>query len=545
MYFIFNLSSPISNGNPSHKYCGEDSELLSLTNVAAKIAIQDVVILDTTNLATAVIATPLVIGSTGITLESFAINLLGSRVALNLSGINTFDEKTLSIRITKTNYFSFENSFKLFGYDLGNGTGISVGNPDLNISLISKLSNLDAYGLQMNTFSKFTAYQKPFTNKTLVYNLVGTTGEITYTNVDTTDGIGGGQNAIVCSLTGLNIKQTIIVRDKDCNIYDICESTEEVIQPIWFPPVNKSVYSDINCDSDCTSNVDTNSIELNLGYNDVTVYRIDGEDNWLFSPDVPSTSLYQQFVYELYDYNGQIIETQTVDVTTFYSVYSLNPSAIVPTTFNFTLPVFGDVVVKVKYQVLKESDDSILIECTKIQEYNSCNYWRVINGQECGDFIVKNCSLLEGGLNIYQLQADKTFVNILDNASISPMSDLNVSLDSDGVYTFVFEIKAEGYQEETFVVFNYCNFKTCYFEFLKKVLCTDICENCNKKGYYDFNSFSLNAQVFLALMNAENGFNYLYTAIDTDKIEELYTIKTFIDRLNEYCANDCGCSTCT
>lgn len=555
MYFIFNILEVYDDGSPAHNICGQtplpqrtiDFVIYrSLGALKADVQLEGIDILNLNDASIdALPATPFAVGATGLTVESITRSLATGTLAFEISGINVYDEKTLSARFTKANRFTYENSFKLFGYDLGNAVGISEGNPDIDVVLINNTNIIDMYGLQTKTFSKFTTYQKPFTNKTLVYNLVGTTGEITYTNVDTTAGIGGGQNAIVCSITGLNIEQTIIVRDKDCNIYDTCQSTEEVIQAIWFPPVNKSVYSALNCDSECTSNLDTNSIELNLDYASVDVYQINGESTWLFCHDIPTANLYQQLVFELYDFNGQIIETETIDITNYYADYIADPSIITPTTFNFDLPVFGDVVVKVKYQILKESDDSILVECIKTQGYNSCNFWKVVNGAECGQFTVKNCSLKDGLLNIYQLQADKTFTNILEDEDVDAMTNLDVNLDSDGVYTFVFIAKEEGAEEQTFVIFNYCNFKTCYFTFLQKVLCTDICEDCNKKGYYDFNSFSLNAQMFLALMNAENGFNYLYTAIDTAKIEELYNIKTFIDRLNEYCNNSCGCSTCT
>jgi len=101
-----------------------------------------------------------------------------------------------------------------------------------------------------------------------------------------------------------------------------------------------------------------------------------------------------------------------------------------------------------------------------------------------------------------------------------------------------------GNDAQSYIIFNYCNFKTCYFDYLKKVMCSDICEDCNKTGFYDFNSFSINAQLFLSQMNAENGFNYFYTAIDNAKISELYDIKAVMDRLNEYCNKNCGCSTC-
>jgi len=548
MNVIFNLLEPNSTGAPDYNICGQASSVLDLQDTGLIISVEDVVLFTTDDLLndtpTIAASLPSAIGSTGLIFESFTINSITGAVILNISGIQVYDEKVLSIRASKNGYYTFENSFKLFGYDLGNETGVSTGNSDLSINLINKSNIVDIYGLQTRTFSKFTTYQKPFTNKTLVYNLVGTTGEITYTNVDSTAGIGGGQNAVVCSTTGLEIKQTIIVRDKDCNLYDTCESTQEVTQTVWFPPVNKSSYSALNCDSGCTSNLNTNSIELNLDYAAVNVFNINGLPNWLFSPNEPTETLYEQLVYELYDYNGQLIETETVDVTNFYDEYLADPSIITPTTFNFTMPVFGDVVVKIKYQIVKESDDVVIVECTKVQTYNSCNFWKIENDTTCGAFIVKNCSLLSGSLVISQLQDDKTFSTILEE-DLDALSNLNIALESDGIYTFVFNYTQDGEEKtQTFTITNYCAFKTCYFEYLKKVQCGDVCENCNKTNFYDFVTFALNAQVFLALLNNEYAFNYVYTAIDTAKIEEIYTIKQFADRLNEYCSKSCGCSTC-
>lgn len=547
MFFIFNILDVIQTG-ANHDVCGNAPAVLDMQDTKVIVSVEDNVLFTTNDLlndaATISASCPSAIGTTGLTFTSFDINPITGAVIVNITGIEVYDEKVLSLNIENAGHYSYTNSFKLFGYDLGNEVGVSVGNPDLSIVLIDKNSIVDIYGLQTRTFSKFTTYQKPFTNKTLVYNLVGTTGEITYMNVDSTAGIGGGQNAVVCSTTGLQIKQTIIVRDKDCNVYDTCESTEEVTQAVWFPPVNKSSYSALNCDSECTSNLNTNSIELNLDYASVSIFNINGLAQWLFSPNEPTESLYEQLVYELYDYNGQLIETSTVDVTNFYDAYLLDPSIITPTTFNFSMPVFGDVVVKVKYQIVKVTDDSVIVECTKIQTYNSCNFWKIENDSTCGAFIVKNCSLLSGTLVISQLQDDKTFTTILEE-DLDALTNLNIALESDGVYTFVFNYtQDEEEKTQTFTITNYCAFKTCYFEYLKKVQCGDVCENCNKTNFYDFVTFALNAQVFLALLNNEYAFNYVYTAIDTDKIEELYTIKQFADRLNEYCSKSCGCSTC-
>lgn len=543
MYFIFNIFQPNNTGAPDYNICGQGSSVLSMNNTSCTLSVEDEVLFTTTNLLTVNPSTPAAIGSTGLIFESFNRNVVTGAIIIKISGINVYDEKNLTLNLERGGFYSFTNSFKLFGYDLGNESGSSTGNPNIHINLINKTNNTDIYGLQSKTFSKFITYQKPFTNKTLIYNLVGTTGTISYFNTDTLQGIGGGQNASICSTNNLNISQNIIVNNIDCEIYDTCTSDLNTTQSIWFPPVNKSYYNNKNCTTECISNLDLNTFELNLDYSSVSVYKIDGDSVWLFSPDSPSQTLYEQFVFELYDYNGVVIETSTVNVTNFYSVFVSNPSIITPTIFSFNLPVFGEVVAKVKYQILKESDDSVLIECTKIQNFESCNYWKVINGDNCGDFKFLNCSSYEGELNIYQLQDDKTF-SLISTVTIDSFSTIDISLASDGVYTYVFQNKDLD-TEETYVIFNYCNFKSCYFEYIKKVMCTDICEDCNKKGYYDFNSFSLNAQLFLSLMNSENAFNYFYTAIDTDKIDELYDIKSTMNRLNEYCNKSCGCKTCS
>lgn len=544
MYFILNLLKPNNSGAPDYNTCGQATAVLSFIGQQLSVNVEGENLFTSTDLAGDLIAIaascPLAIGATGLTLQSFAANVATGAVILEITGINTYDEKVLSVIAGRANHYSYENSFKLFGYDLGNEAGVSTGNPDISILLIPKANIVDAYGLQMRTHSRFTTYQKPFTNKTFVYNLVGTTGEIAYYNGS--DGIGGGQNAVICNTSSMTLTQIIIVRDKDCNVYDTCSSDVISNKSVWYPPVNKSAYSNLNCNQDCTSNADTNSIDINIDYAAVTVFNINGELNWLFSPNEPTETLYEQLVFELINYNGEVIETSTVDVTTFYSDWISNPAT--PTTFNFTMPEFGDVIAKVKYQIVKESDDTVIIECIKLQTYNSCNFWNVSNDEACGDYIVNNCSTRTGTLVVSLMQEDSSFSQV-STLEVEAMTNYNLTLQADGIYKFTlcYEIDEETVCE-SYIIPNFCSFIACYKAKLDTVICEIPCENCNVDIHYNFNAFLINAQTFLSLLNKELNYNYFYTGIiPTEKVAELYTMKLLQDRLAEYCVTECN-TTC-
>lgn len=549
MLLTLNFKTPNNTGAPNYNICGQAASVLGFLNTSCQVQVNGVDILNTINLSTAVVVTGVPIGTTGFTLTSFTKNNGTGTLTFGIDGINVWEEADFTIRINKSAYRKYENTFKMFGYDIG--TGLTPGNPLMNIYLVADANNLDVDGFQSKAFSNIISYRKPFTDKVYIYNMVGTDGTISYNNAITGDNIGGGQSAVVCSITGLDIIQTISVSNKYCQITDICTSTISNIKSIWHPPVNKNTYSNLNCNSECISNKDQQSIELNFQYDDVSLYNINGDSVWIFSPDSPSDTLYQQVVFEVYDYNGALIDTLNIDVTEYYSAYLSNPSIIIPTVFNFLASTFGAILVKIKYQILiidQDSDstnDVILVECIKLQTYNACNFWKVENDEVCGSYKVSNCSLLNGTLNVMEMQEDKTFISIYED-DLNSLQTLNIALENDGVYQFILTYQDEEGEDKTeiFNITNYCAFKACYFEFLKKVMCNDLCENCNKTNFYDFNSFSLNAQTFLALLNNEFSFNYLYTSIDTRKIEELYSIKQFIERISEYCSKSCKCSTC-
>lgn len=548
MLISLNLKTPNNTGAPDYNICGQAASILNFTNTACHIQVSGVTIFNVADLSSIFIVPSGPIGTTGLSISSFTKNIGTGTLTLGIDGLNVWEEADYTVRLSKTGYRGYENTFKMFGYDLG--TGLTTGNPLFNIYLVADANNLDIDGYQSKAFSNCISYRKPFTNKVYIYNMVGTSGTISYNNISTGENLGGGQSCIVCSIIGINIKQTISVSNKYCVITDICNSSISDVPSIWYPSVNKSVYSQLGCNGECTSNMDQQSIELNFQYSDVTIYYINGNPEWIFSPSTPP-SLYQQVIFEVYDYNGALINTQTFDTTLLYSNYISNPSSIIPTVFNFLMTTFGDVVVKIKYQIIiltidsPDEEDTVIVECIKTQIYDSCNFWKVENGEICGQFIINNCSMKELNVVISQMQDDKSFIT-LSNEELNELSSITIGLDSDGVYQFSVEyIDSEGNNKtEIYLITNYCTFKECYFIYLKKVMCGDICEKCNKTNFYDFNSFMLNAQVFLALLNNEYAFNYFYTAINTNKIEELYTIKQFADRLNEYCSNTCKCSTC-
>jgi len=546
MKLRFNILSPNNTGSPDFDICGQAAGVISATGLAVTCKLNGFdVFTCAPDVANIVIpATPFTIGTKTINSCTYS-PLTGFEI--EIQSVNTIGvEDILDISISKNDYVSYTNKFKLFDYDLGN-SGLSGGtNPDFNFYLIdyTVINNLDSDGKQRKAFSKFISYRKPFTNEVYYYNAVGTQGTISYTNIsDSTNHIPlfTGQNGIVCSDTGITISQSITVSNIYNDIYDICTSNLTIPYLQWLPIVNTFISCAPECNDTCVSNLATGRIETSIdttglsciNVNDVAIYPY-------------HNSPYIDIVNTFYDYQG-IEFSKTTNNITLDACGSACPQS--PINFNLpTLPTLGDVVVKTEFIVKINNVDLINfhINCSSTNTISRCNWLTITESEVCGTFIITNCSIDATSLVIEQMQEDKSFLTI-STIPISPLSNVEIVLQTDGVYTFSVPSKTVNGQFDTFIVINDCSLKACLYSKLAALMCNTHKDDCiaNIKQYYDFNSFILNMHTYFALLNEEYNFNYIYNALDVTKIDSLYTIKQYLDNLATYCVEPCHTCNCS
>lgn len=541
MRVAFKIVSPSNTGNPDYNICGQGTPALSHVGLALKVEFKGVTIYDEPDISLGTLPSlPITIG--GRTISAVTYHPTNGFV-YTIDSLPTIGiEDDFKITLSKTGYQSFSNTFKLFDYDF-----------NTNIYLVNNTNNLDTYGLQTKAFSKFYAYRKPFTDEVYYYNVVGTQGTIQYiNNTDTLNPIllFTGQNGIVCANKGIEIVQTIKVEDRYNATTNTCSTTQTILYINWLPIINVSVDCSPACNDTCVSTIGTGTYTTVVDVTNLGSIPVDGIQVYPYH-----NTLYNFISQKIYDYQGILIEEASnliqlgdPDTGCYGSPQILNLPI---------LPLLGDVIIETCFVVQSISgivdeegvpiinlNDTPIIKCCQTTTINRCNWLTITETENCGEFVISNCSVDEVTLTVSQLQDNKAFLAISTEV-IPPLNSIAVVLQVDGIYSFSVPSKIVG-ETDTFIIINDCALKSCLFTKLETLMCKSCDTTCivSIKNYYDFNTFILNLHTYYALLNEEFNYNYIYKAVDINKLNDLYTIKQYLDNLATYCVAACGTCNC-
>ncbi len=512
-----------------------------IEDMSVKITVDGTVVINTTDLATYVFPASVVTTANSILVDNMGLDDTGAEVGtgkirLQINMPNIWDKTSVKVEISKATCYPYSETFEVYGYDLGNNDAqdwlnLSLQqNPDFTIELKKIENNIN--GEQTVAISRLISYRKPFTNEVYFYNSVSTGGQKLYTF--SFAGTQIGTNGFICA-GAVTISQTN-------NIYNVVGMTSTIVNtctksididvaPVVDVPFNTDITCD-NCPAECedcascdTTTEQENTATTFANYNDLSTYWQNDIEVYPFDA--------QRIVYNLYDYTGALIETLTYD-------YTINPPPFVfdQTLYRlngFTLPTVGDYLLEVTLSIPG------LRSCTKRYTINNCN-WYEVEQIECNQYKVYNRAFEEITLVVKKLNDSHVFETV-STTDIALLDFTTITLDTDGIYTFEVTRGAVTY---TFVVIVYCNLKTCLFNKLNSLICANENNLCKDKSYYEFNALILNAHTYFGMLNNEYNFNYIYTALTANHLEELYQINDFITRFEEYCENcDANCEECS
>lgn len=537
MYLTGKIKTLNNTGSPDFNICGQATSSLSLTNLKFKLGIgrdsSTYNIINTSDLSSIGSLSPITynFGIYDIIFQSFAMNTVNGVFQIKLdvflastTTIVSWEKFYLFLEIGKTGYQSFSNTFELYNYDIGNSTSIAgivdIGAQPFEIILTNNTNNLDSFGIQTRVGSSFIGLRKPFTNQVHFYSMIGTQGSISYYSNGLP--IGSGINGTIISEENIVIDQIVTLNSTNC-------TSENMIYKFnWFP-VFKSYYENSsNCNTECANNVSDTIVSYLFDATTTTIGSINGVLCY------PSQFMTNEIDINIYNYKSEIIASNSDIVNLTYAAWLAdNTQFLNPTDFSFIPSDIGDNLIQIvnKYY----SGSILLFSCTYTYNLSTCNWWTVEVNEACQDYTISNCSTTLLTLNIKLLGDDKTFSTITTQV-IDPMDNTVISFSTDGVYLLEFvQTISSTTTTQYYSLPIYCNLQSCILNYLNETLCTDIIDNCIPKALDNFHSLIINAHSFFLLINEEENFNYIYLSISSEKIDELYTIKTFIDRFDSYC----------
>ena len=489
------------------------------------------------------------------------ISPTGTIYTINIAqGTYLWDYITVRLTISGTGFRTYTNTFRLYREDYGNdiGGGITE-NVDFTLYLIQEYYDNTPAGGDAQTrlaYSKFIAFRTPMSGQVNVYNASSSEGAVSYFTGDSyEDLIGNTQNTSYCCDGDIQIQQHITILEKQacCAGYitiDECDSTQEILQINFIPDWWVSILCN-NCgDGECTDVLAINTVRTDINVSDIPCYFHDDVrepyydsitiKNTLYAPGntTDDTGNILGYIQEINEYDVALQDNAAAGC----NVETVTPLDL-PRLFNFNAVKEGDYVV-VTEVIVKDSNqaDGYIMKCTKSSAITSCFWYKVEEVDTCGKYKVWNKSTENKDFKIYELTDIDTFT-LIHEETIPPCTSVLVQVNNDGVYKFDLEYTTE--TTYTYIVISYCNLDECRRQYLHNIMCCDPKNKCRPQDVYNLLSLAAQVEAYFSMINYEYNFNYRYEALNSQKIDELYTLKQFMDRFVEYCDEcnippDCG-----
>lgn len=555
MKFVTHTRTPNNTGSPDYNICGQASSLLSLTNLGMVVGISKgnstvTNIITTADLSTdntgAFVPVNVIYGAYTINFLSYTYNTTTKSIVFNINVYDTgttnqvqYEKFYLSLTFSKSGYQTFSQCFELYNYDVGNDATLSIsGNTDMDVYLVNNTNNIVA-GVQTKAFSSVALLQRPFTNEVHFYNMVGTQGTISYTNNADNTVLGSGQNGIVCS-SAITVKETVTLSNANT-----CSSTNAVTAKVWLPTLTTTANCPNSCDG-CVNDLATTTVYASLDYSKVSVLKLNNVSVF------PTEKMTESLVFSLYDYTGTLQQTLESDQSYVYASYD-PATPIVPVEFPFISNTLGANIVTVRNLYSDNVYIGIvngvaayvstpILWCDTTITMDTCHWWTVTKGTDCGDYIFTNCSTVATTITLQVLNDDSGWDDVT-TITVNPFTSTTINLTSDGVYLIKVPSPTQDSVFEYYTLPSYCAIQACWLAYLQGVICNVPKECDDTKAYYDFNAFMINAHTLFMMLNDEMNFNYTYDVISDDKLKDLFTMSSFIDRMTEYCEG--ATSNCT
>lgn len=589
-------------------------------------------------------ASPSVPSNNGMLIEA-RVSKTGAANAVQDTG--TFID--LEIIVSKTNYYTYTNTIRFYDYDYG--YTIEPGPTFTEIYPFDIVLSSDNVSFDGQVYAGYNAFRKPFSNEIRIYK----NNSAPHTNIEYLDGdgnsLGVSPNITICQGTNedITITQNITSPTDSCTI-------DKVVGEInWLPIISHAFDCTDICNDECISTISTGQLTINFDYTDKGILIRNYEE-------VPM-EYNQGFSYELYDYAGSLISsdsiikahTALVNTHVFSDIQLSSIGDNILKVYNKVIGKFARVITSGTldagyYMIVNDSDGNVdfdnchagsglnsmddvfqvtsgtpitpnsygvygavvpclvtgspelntyyrlirkgtsanfaniaydtkigvdlfsdgteptnwgsdspalgqgdysgsvitevqaAVTCWKSEIITACNPYEV-SKLACNIYKVDNRSNNDITLNIYSLNADKTFT-LVTTEIITPFDSNSITHTVDNIYQYEI-IHVNG--TNIHIVANYCNLQECMLRYVLGLLplpagCDNTPIDCEEKSHYDFNALMITSHTYFSLLNSEYNFNYIYEALQPNDIDRLYDIKTLMEKMINYCeicTNNC------
>jgi hypothetical protein len=381
-------------------------------------------------------------------------------------------------------------------------------------------------------------WRKPLTDAIYFFDAVSFGGdELSRRIYKDKDGntISTTRNGFYCSPDCLEIQQIHTVIDPfDCvTDIDTCASDFKKHDPQpFFPTINLQASCPDCGQEDCFIVGVNGEARFFVDYHAVTQYNVNDDKRYPYDS--------QFFEYQVLEYTG-------AEVAQYDSSFTINPPDYVHNAFStqfvgWSLPEIGDYMVKLTLRVPD------VWECYETVKIKGCSIFEV-EQTACNGYKIYNRSFDEQEVKILEMQDDKSFVEI-DSVTIDSLSSVNITLTRDGIYQFVmkspfgFPLNLLDY---IVTVANFCNIRECLHKHITNLMCASPKNDCKEGDYYDFNALIVTLTTYFNQVNGEFiSAPILTTVLADEKINELFTLKQYLDKMEEYCPDcDTVCNKCS
>lgn len=527
---ILHTAAPAS---PTYDLCGLGFQVIDQPDMNISVYVDGELVSDTTDFQAGM---PTGTSTTNLGYTATVSKNSDGYIQIDIPFESICESAYVRVVASKVGWTPVDITFKVFGYDLGNGFPVAGINPPLYVVMLPEVfSFIDPISLQVITidlknkcFADFVGWRHPINNNLYLFKTHGRGNKFEYINGDTNENISNGFNHIECNKQVKNVKFSVTCESGcgcPCGSTNVTYCTSSIKTFDLYKPM-PLISVTATCTDNCCENVDciveNAPLEANAYLNFDTKFIVDGEEKYSSFDSIDLT-------FELIDIYNNITQTQNYTVPTTIP-FSYSPADY---PFNFVAPPKGDYIIKLTAK-------TPCYTCTNSVLIKTCNPIEIIK-LECGKYRVINLSASPIFVVVDKFLTETTTEEVSGKQELGPCEYKDYSF-ADGIYYFKFynntNLTEESYIS-TCIVHIWCNIEKCIKDAAMWLICSKPDCKCGiTKELYNFNALVTLAYTYFSIIQTNFNYSTHFTVIDATTLTQLHTIQTFMDRFHKIC-NTC------